>query len=89
MLSRLRLGLLTGRGIGLYPPHGDATEDSMLCTAASDDPVGFSTLVRGPGGRSAMEFGGFLGWSPGRHARTVLIVECYEIIGAPNTRVIS
>ena len=51
-------------------------------------PGGFSTLVRGPGGRSAMESGQFLEWSPGRCARTTLIVECYGIIGAPNTRVI-
>ena len=49
---------------------------------------GFSTLVRGPRGRSVMEFGGFLGWSLGHRARTMLIVECYGIIGAPNTRVI-
>ena len=40
VLSRLRLGSLVGRGIGLYPPDGDATEDSIPCIVASAYPVG-------------------------------------------------
>ena len=82
------LGSLVGRGIGLYPPDGDATEDSIPCTVASVYPVGFSTLVRGPRGRPVMEFGGFLGVVSWTMRTNNADVECYGIIGAPNTRVI-